>query len=244
MRYADFIPTLNKAIKKWGLVRASVLARILANSSKYGYSTASKIEIAESLNLSRTCTSKHIEYLEDNGYLYDRDKGKRNSSHRIYPTGKTLREFEIKDYNFNVNEVYLIDDVYVHEDYLSDHQMDINVNEDYLSDNQVYMNKCIKKEFNKNDEERKDTMSLETPEGKWNAIKNHLQLEMDKAAFDTWIKHIEFISCENDLLTLGVINDSAKEWLESRLTSTISRKMSGLMGKETDVQFVVQENNE
>ncbi|MBW2648152.1 MAG: chromosomal replication initiator protein DnaA [Deltaproteobacteria bacterium] len=73
----------------------------------------------------------------------------------------------------------------------------------------------------------------------WQAVRGHLQMEMDKASFDTWIKDTEFVAYEDGSLVIGVHNDYARGWLENRLTSTISRKMSGLMGRTVEVRFVV-----
>ena len=73
----------------------------------------------------------------------------------------------------------------------------------------------------------------------WQAVRGHLQMEMDKANFDTWIKDTEFVAYEDGSLVIGVHNDYALGWLENWLTSTISRKMSGLMGRTVEVRFVV-----
>jgi chromosomal replication initiator protein len=62
---------------------------------------------------------------------------------------------------------------------------------------------------------------------------------MDKASFDTWIKNTDFVAYENGALVIGVKNDYARGWLENRLTSTISRKMSGLLNRDVEVRFIV-----
>jgi chromosomal replication initiator protein len=77
----------------------------------------------------------------------------------------------------------------------------------------------------------------------WQAVRGHLQMEMDKASFDTWIRDTEFVAYEDGALVIGVKNDYARGWLENRLTSTISRKMSGLMSRSIDVRFIVWQDN-
>ncbi len=73
----------------------------------------------------------------------------------------------------------------------------------------------------------------------WQAVLGQLQVEMPKSTFDTWVRGAEFVAYEDGSLVIGVHNDYARGWLENRLTSTISRKMSGLMSRTVDVRFVV-----
>lgn len=73
----------------------------------------------------------------------------------------------------------------------------------------------------------------------WQNLISQLQKEMSKAAFDTWVKSAELVSFENDLFTIGVQNAYARDWLESRLTSTVTRLLTGMMNCPIQVQFVV-----
>ena len=79
------------------------------------------------------------------------------------------------------------------------------------------------------------------PERAWQMTLGQLQLEMRKAFFDTWVKDSEFISFENGLLTIGAANAYASEWLTNRLTSVVSRSLTGILTQAVAVQFVVQE---
>lgn len=79
------------------------------------------------------------------------------------------------------------------------------------------------------------------PERAWQMALGQLQLDMPKASFDTWVKDTEFISFENGLLTVGVANAYASEWLSSRLTSTVSRFLAGILNQPVTVQFAVHE---
>ena len=65
------------------------------------------------------------------------------------------------------------------------------------------------------------------PSQAWQATLGQLQMEMSKAAFDTWVKNAELVSCEGDVFVIGVQNAYARDWLENRLTSTISRSGAG-----------------
>ena len=64
-------------------------------------------------------------------------------------------------------------------------------------------------------------------------------MEMSKAAFDTWVRSAELVSHENETFTIGVSNAYARDWLDNRLSSTISRLLTGLMGQTQSVNFAV-----
>lgn len=79
----------------------------------------------------------------------------------------------------------------------------------------------------------------------WQATLGQLQMEMPKAAFDTWVSDAEVISCEQNNFTVGVHNAYARDWLASRLSSTVSRILTGLLEQPQAVNFVVfQHENE
>lgn len=73
----------------------------------------------------------------------------------------------------------------------------------------------------------------------WQAAVGQLQMEMSKASFDTWVRSTEVIKYEDGQFTIGVQNAYARDWLEKRLTSSISRILSGLMDEPQKVEFIV-----
>lgn len=73
----------------------------------------------------------------------------------------------------------------------------------------------------------------------WRAALGQLQLEMPKAAFETWVANTEFISYEDGYFIIGAPNAYARDWLENRLVSTATRLLTGLMGRSVAVHFVV-----
>ena len=78
-------------------------------------------------------------------------------------------------------------------------------------------------------------------EGKqaWQAALGQLQLEMPKAAFDTWVRDAELISVTDGEFKIGVHNAYARDWLDSRLKSTIIKLLNGTLNRKVDVNFVV-----
>lgn len=78
----------------------------------------------------------------------------------------------------------------------------------------------------------------------WQAVLGQLQMEMPKASFDTWVRDTEFIAYEDGSFIIGVQNTYARDWLDSRLTSTVSRLLTGMMNRTVEINFVVwQEGN-
>lgn len=73
----------------------------------------------------------------------------------------------------------------------------------------------------------------------WQNLIGQLQMEMSKAAFNTWVRSAELIKFEENIFTIGVQNAYARDWLESRLSSTITRHLTGLMNEKIEVNFVV-----
>jgi chromosomal replication initiator protein len=73
----------------------------------------------------------------------------------------------------------------------------------------------------------------------WQSVLGQLQMEMPRASFDTWVRDTRPISYRDGTLTIGVRNAYARDWLESRLASTVSRLLVGIMRGTVNVDFVV-----
>ncbi len=78
----------------------------------------------------------------------------------------------------------------------------------------------------------------------WQAALGQLQLEMPKAAFDTWVRGSELITYEDGAFTIGVKNAYARDWLEDRLSSTVAKLLSGIMNRTVAVRFTVWQISE
>jgi chromosomal replication initiator protein len=88
----------------------------------------------------------------------------------------------------------------------------------------------------------------------WQATLGQLQMEMPKAAYNTWVRDAELISYEDGSFIIGVQNAYARDWLQSRLSSTVMRLLTGIMNRSVEIRFVVwhssgetpeyQENND
>jgi len=75
----------------------------------------------------------------------------------------------------------------------------------------------------------------------WQATIGQLQMDLSKATFDTWVRNTQLISYEDESGTfaLGASNAYACDWLESRLKSIITNKLSGMMARPVNVEFKV-----
>jgi len=78
----------------------------------------------------------------------------------------------------------------------------------------------------------------------WQSALGQLQMEMPKASFDTWVRDTRIISYDDGTFTIGVRNAYARDWLESRLSSTATRLLMGIMNQDVDIQFVVSSEGE
>ena len=83
-----------------------------------------------------------------------------------------------------------------------------------------------------------------SPEMAWEAAIGQLRMEMSKAAFDTWVASTQLVRVNEDTFLIGTYNAYSRDWLESRLTTTLSRLLTGMLGGPTNVQFVVLESLE
>jgi chromosomal replication initiator protein len=78
----------------------------------------------------------------------------------------------------------------------------------------------------------------------WQSVLAQLQMEMPRASFDTWVRDTSPLAYENGIITVGVRNAYARDWLESRLSSTVSRLLIGILNSNVAVEFVVTQSDE
>jgi chromosomal replication initiator protein len=73
----------------------------------------------------------------------------------------------------------------------------------------------------------------------WQSALGQLQMEMPKASFDTWVRDTQFVAYNDGEFVVSVRNAYARDWLDSRLSSTVTRLLMGIMDRNVDVRFVV-----
>jgi len=77
----------------------------------------------------------------------------------------------------------------------------------------------------------------------WQAAQGQIQLEMPRASYDTWVRDAELLTYEDGEFIIGVRNAYARDWLASRLLSTVKRILSGMAGRTVDVRFIVWQDD-
>jgi chromosomal replication initiator protein len=78
----------------------------------------------------------------------------------------------------------------------------------------------------------------------WQSVLAQLQMEMPRASYDTWVRDTRPTAYENGVITVGVRNAYARDWLESRLATTVSRLLIGILNSNVAVEFVVSQATE
>lgn len=76
------------------------------------------------------------------------------------------------------------------------------------------------------------------PQEIWESVLAHLQQEMPRASFDTWVRDTSALSLEHNLLTVSTRNGYARDWLESRISNPTQRILQELLQKPITVRFV------
>jgi chromosomal replication initiator protein len=77
------------------------------------------------------------------------------------------------------------------------------------------------------------------PQHAWQAALGQLQMEMSKAAYDTWVRSAELVSYDSETFKIGVQNAYARDWLDSRLSNKVTRLLTAMMSRPQTVEFVV-----
>ena len=80
-----------------------------------------------------------------------------------------------------------------------------------------------------------------TPEQTWQAVLGELQLQMTQPTYDTWLRPTKFNSLDAGIYTIFADSSYIKEWLDTKLHSTIKRTLSGITGEPTDFKVIVVE---
>jgi chromosomal replication initiator protein len=74
----------------------------------------------------------------------------------------------------------------------------------------------------------------------WQAALGELQIQVNKANYNTWLKDSRGINYANGVFTVAVPTAFIAEWLKGRLHSVVCRILSTITGSTTEVVFQVQ----
>jgi len=73
----------------------------------------------------------------------------------------------------------------------------------------------------------------------WQMVLGRLRPEMSKALFETWVEPLRPLSYREGVVTIGAANPYGRDWVESRLKSSLSRLLEGVFNAPLNVQVVV-----
>jgi len=73
----------------------------------------------------------------------------------------------------------------------------------------------------------------------WEAAKGALQVQVNKANYETWLKDTMGVSYQENQFVVGTPRAFAKEWLEKRLHSLIRKTLINVIGQDIEVHFQV-----
>ena len=75
----------------------------------------------------------------------------------------------------------------------------------------------------------------------WQTARGQLQLEMEPATFDSRLRAARLVSASGEQFTVGVESHETRDWLEHRVSTRLSRLLTGITNTQTAVRFVVSE---
>jgi len=85
---------------------------------------------------------------------------------------------------------------------------------------------------------------LEPAKEIWERALGKLQIQVSKANYTTWLGNSQGLSCQDNTFVVSVPNIFVAEWLSKRLYPLVRKTLVDIMGKNVDVQFVVQNSEQ
>ena len=73
----------------------------------------------------------------------------------------------------------------------------------------------------------------------WEQVLSHLQVQLSRPTFETWIKTASAESLTDDCLTIQTPNTFARNWLQKNYVTTIATVVEGIVGKPLDITISV-----
>lgn len=79
------------------------------------------------------------------------------------------------------------------------------------------------------------------PQDAWNAAFHQLEMQLDRASFDTWLRGAELLGVEGEggVFVIGVRNSFARDMLQHRLYRNVRRVLGDVYGKAVELRFEI-----
>lgn len=78
------------------------------------------------------------------------------------------------------------------------------------------------------------------PEIIWQAVLGELQLSLQRAVFDNWLRDTQAIAYEDGCFIVAAKSAFAQEWLEQRMKGMLKQRLQRLCGRSVDLRVVVR----
>jgi chromosomal replication initiator protein len=78
----------------------------------------------------------------------------------------------------------------------------------------------------------------------WQKTLALIEEQLSRPSFETWLKSTKPLAFYNNTIVVGVSNDFAKDWLESRYLPLIKETINGVAGEELNVKFIVPQTDD
>jgi hypothetical protein len=79
-----------------------------------------------------------------------------------------------------------------------------------------------------------------TADQAWQLAKGQLEMEMSRGTFDAQLSQAELLHYQDGKFTIGTEGDHARDWCESRVTSTVRRLLMGISNRTVEVEWVTK----
>lgn len=75
----------------------------------------------------------------------------------------------------------------------------------------------------------------------WRVAYSQLEIQLDRATFETWLKGATFLDHTDGVFTIGVKNNYARDMLKSRLYRNVRRVLMDVVNAPVEIDFVVHQ---
>jgi len=82
---------------------------------------------------------------------------------------------------------------------------------------------------------------FDEPEDLWQQVLQALKQQLSRPAYETWLKSTRALALNGSTLLIGVPNEFARDWLQTRLYSLIKSTVSSTLKSDVEVDFQVME---
>src|SRR5215813_13672477 len=73
----------------------------------------------------------------------------------------------------------------------------------------------------------------------WRATLGQLQIQLNRATYDTWLRHAELLAYEDGRFVVSVPHAYAKDWIDRHLLPSMQETLSGIFQQACEIQVIV-----